>query len=80
MQERRERVRAMLCRYHLSQAWLMYELEKTGVSVDKSSLSDMLGGRRKSGDKTARVIDNALVILEKYGKCYAGEETSHLGI
>lgn len=41
MQERRERVRAMLCRYHLSQAWLMYELEKTGVSVDKSSLSDL---------------------------------------
>lgn len=73
MQERRERVRVMLCLYHLSQAWLMYELEKRGISVDKSSLSDILSGRRRSGDKTEKVIDSALTILEKYGKCYAGE-------
>lgn len=73
MQEQRERVRVMLCRYHLPQSWLMNELEKRGISVDKSSLSDILNGRRRSGNKTERVIDNALTILEKYGKCYAGD-------
>jgi hypothetical protein len=51
----------------------MNELEKRGISVDKSSLSDILSGRRRSGDKTEKVIDSALTILEKYGKCYAGE-------
>lgn len=73
MQEQRERVRVMLCRFHLSQSWLMNELEKKGVPVDKSSLSDILSGRRRSGNKTELVINSALAILEKYGKCYAGE-------
>lgn len=73
MQEQRERVRVMLCRHHLSQSWLMNELEKRGISVDKSSLSDILSGRRKGGSKTERIINGALTILEKYGKCYAGE-------
>lgn len=71
MQEQRERVRVMLCRFHLPQSWLMNELEKKGVPVDKSSLSDILSGRRRSGNKTELVINSALAILEKYGKCYA---------
>lgn len=73
MPEKREKVRVMLCCYHLSQSWLMHELEKNGISVDKSSLCEILTGRRKTGNKTEIVILEALSILERYKKCYAGE-------
>ena len=73
MPEKREKVRVMLFRYHLSQLWLMHELEKNGISVDKSSLSEILTGRRKTGSKTEIVISGALSILERYERCYVGE-------
>ena len=72
MPEKREKVRSLLCRYRLSQSWLLCELRKDGISVDKSSLSEILHGRRNR-DKAEQVIEGALVILEKYSKYYAEE-------
>lgn len=71
MQEKRDQVRMLLCRYHLTNGWLMCELEKIGIEVDKSSLSEILTGRRKR-KKAETVINGALTILAKYGDCYAG--------
>ena len=70
MQEKRDAVRAMLCRNRLSQAWLIFELEKAGVLVDKSSLSEILSGARQK-KKAAEVIEAAYVILARYESHYA---------
>lgn len=70
MQEKRDAVRAMLYRNRLSQSWLIFELEKTGVVVDKSSLSEILSGVRQK-KKAAEVIEAACVILARYESHYA---------
>jgi len=72
MQEKSDKVRILLCQYHLTYAWLMSELDKIGISVDKSSLSEILTGRRKR-NKAVIVLDGSLEVLGKYGKCYAGQ-------
>ena len=70
MQEKREKVKVFLLKYHLTYTWLINELEKQGVSVYKEDMSAYLSGRRK-GQKAVMVIDKSIEILEKYGKCYA---------
>ncbi len=70
MQEKRERVRVLLSKYCLTYAWLINELEKQGVSVSTSELSDILSCRRR-GEKAVTVIDHSIDILNKYGKSYA---------
>ena len=70
MQEKRERVRVLLCKYCLTYAWLINQLEKHGVLVSASEMSDILNCRRR-GQKAVTVIDKSIEILEKYGKYYA---------
>lgn len=48
MVEARNRIRAKLCEYCLTNQWLMNELGRSGVMVDKSTLSDTLLGKGKS--------------------------------
>lgn len=73
MQEQCDQVRILLCQYHLNYFWLMCELEKIGISVDKSSLSAILTGRRKR-KKAETVLNGSLQVLKRYGEIYAGEE------
>ena len=71
MREKRERVRVLLLTYHLTYAWLIFELEKRGVKVTSTELCDICHGRRTS-EKAVNVIDTSMEILERYGTCYAG--------
>ena len=44
MQEKREKVKVLLLKYHLTYTWLINELEKQGVSVYKEDMSAYLSG------------------------------------
>ncbi len=70
MRAKREKVRLLLQKYYLTYAWLINELEKQGVVVANSELSDILTDRRRS-EKAAKVLEKSVEILEKYGECYA---------
>ncbi len=62
-------VKIRLLKNCLTQAWLIYQLERLGISLDKSTLCDILSGRRK-GKKAEEVIENAESILDKYEAVY----------
>ena len=70
MVEARNLIRAKLCEYCLTNQWLMTELERSGVKVDKSTLSSALLGRIK-GVKPQKIVSESLKIIERYGRCYA---------
>lgn len=69
MQEKREKVKVLILKYHLNYTWLINELERQGVNVYKEDMSAYLSGRRK-GPKAAAVIEKSIEILERYGECY----------
>lgn len=69
MVEARNLIRAKLCEYCLTNQWLMNELERSGVTVDKSTLSSALLGRIK-GAKPQKIVVESLKIIERYGRCY----------
>ena len=62
-------IKIRLLENRLTQAWLIYHLERLGISLDKSSLCDILSGRRK-GKKADEVIANAESILNQYETVY----------
>ena len=69
MVEARSRIRAKLGEYCLTNQWLMNELERSGVKVDKSTLSSALTGRIK-GEKSQRIVLESLKIIARYGRYY----------
>lgn len=69
MREKREKIRSLLVKYYLTYAWLINELEKQGVSLANTELSDILNDRRR-GEKSVKVIEKSVEILEKYGEYY----------
>lgn len=69
MLEMREKVRLLLKQYHLTNMWLTFELEKVGLSIDGSTISQILTGVRKS-PQAKEVIERSFEILERYEKLY----------
>lgn len=65
MQKERDEIRILLYRNNLTSTWLINQLDKKGISVDKSELSSALAGSRK-GAKIEKVISESLNILHRY--------------
>ena len=63
--EDREKLKLLLWKYSLSQVWLIAELKKHRITVDKSSLSDFINGRRE-GSTATFIISMSLLILDDY--------------
>lgn len=71
MREERDRIRMMLYRNTLTNAWLINRLEEKGVITEKTVMSAVLRGTRK-GKKAESIITTSLEILEYYEKCFTG--------
>lgn len=65
MREEREKIRMMLFRNTLTNAWLINRLEERDIITEKSEMSSVLRGVRK-GAKAEKIIKNSLDILDKY--------------
>lgn len=65
MREERDRIRLMLYRNTLTNAWLVNRLEKRGVITEKTEMSSVLRGVRK-GAKAESIIKTSLEILDDY--------------
>ena len=65
MREERDRIRLMLYRNTLTNAWLVNRLEERGIITEKSEMSSVLRGVRK-GAKAESIINTSLEILEEY--------------
>ena len=65
MREGRDRIRLMLYRNTLTNAWLVNRLEERGVVTEKTEMSSVLRGVRK-GAKAETIIKNSLEILNDY--------------
>ena len=65
MREDRDRIREMLYRNTLTNAWLICRLEEQGITTDKTEMSSVLRGTRK-GAKALSIIDKSLDILNTY--------------
>lgn len=65
MREEREKIRMMLFRNTLTNAWLINRLEERDIITEKSEMSSVLRGVRK-GAKAEKIILNSIDILERY--------------
>lgn len=65
MREERDRIRLMLYRNTLTNAWLVNRLEERGVITEKTEMSSVLRGVRK-GAKAETIIKTSLEILDGY--------------
>lgn len=65
MREERDRIRLMLYRNILTNAWLVNRLEERGVITEKTEMSSVLRGVRK-GAKAETIIKTSLEILDDY--------------
>lgn len=65
MREERDRIRLMLYRNTLTNAWLVNRLEERGVITEKTEMSSVLRGVRK-GAKVETIIKTSLEILDDY--------------
>ena len=65
MREERDRIRLMLYRNTLTNAWLVNRLEERGIITEKTEMSSVLRGVRK-GAKAESIINTSLEILEEY--------------
>ena len=65
MREERDRIRLMLYRNTLTNAWLVNRLEERGVITEKTEMSSVLRGVRK-GAKAETIIKTSLEILDDY--------------
>ena len=65
MREERDRIRLMLYRNTLTNAWLVNRLEERGVITEKTEMSSVLRGVRK-GAKAENIIKTSLEILDDY--------------
>ncbi len=65
MREERDRIRMMLYRNTLTNAWLVNRLEEKGINTEKTEMSSVLRGVRK-GAKAESIINSSIEILENY--------------
>ena len=65
MREERDRIRLMLYRNTLTNAWLVNRLEERGVITEKTEMSSVLRGVRKVA-KAESIIKTSLEILDDY--------------
>lgn len=65
MREERDKIRLMLYRNTLTNAWLVNRLEERGVITEKTEMSSVLRGVRK-GAKAESIIKTSLEILDDY--------------
>ena len=65
MREERDRIRLMLYRNTLTNAWLVNRLEERGVVTEKTEMSSVLRGVRK-GAKAETITKTSLEILDDY--------------
>jgi len=65
VREERDRIRLMLYRNTLTNAWLVNRLEERGIITEKTEMSSVLRGVRK-GAKAESIINTSLEILEEY--------------
>jgi len=65
VREERDRIRLMLYRNTLTNAWLVNRLEERGIITEKTEMSSILRGVRK-GAKAESIINTSLEILEEY--------------
>lgn len=65
MREERDRIRLMLYRNTLTNAWLVNRLEERGIITEKTEMSSVLRGVRK-GAKAETIIKTSLEILDDY--------------
>lgn len=65
MREERDKIRMMLYRNTLTNAWLINRLGERGINTEKTEMSSVLRGVRK-GAKAENIIKTSLVILEEY--------------
>lgn len=65
MKEEREKIRLMLYRNTLTNAWLINRLEEKGINTEKSEMSSVLRGVRK-GAKAESIIKTSVKILKYY--------------
>ena len=71
MREARDRIRLMLYRNTLTNAWLVNRLEEKGIHTEKTEMSSVLRGVRK-GAKAESIIKASEEILNYYEKCLPG--------
>ena len=69
MRDERDRIRLMLYRNTLTNAWLVNRLEERGINTEKTEMSSVLRGVRK-GAKAERIIKTSIEILEYYEKFF----------
>ena len=67
MKDQIKKIKLLLWEYELKNSWLIVQLKKRGIEVDKSTMSEILNGRRE-GEKARAVVENALEILDWYEK------------
>jgi hypothetical protein len=65
MRGERDKIRMMLYRNTLTNAWLINRLGERGINTEKTEMSSVLRGVRK-GAKAENIIRTSLVILEEY--------------
>lgn len=65
LREERDRIRLMLYRNTLTNAWLVNRLEEKGINTEKTEMSSVLRGVRK-GAKAESIINTSIEILENY--------------
>ena len=65
MRNERDRIRLMLYRNTLTNAWLVNRLEERGIVTEKTEMSSVLRGVRK-GTKAENMIRTSLEILDEY--------------
>lgn len=73
MREERDRIRMMLYRNTLTNAWLVNRLEEKGINTEKTEMSSVLRGVRK-GAKAESIIKSSIEILENYESLMGVEE------
>ena len=67
MEEKRRKIRELIAKHDLTHKWLICRLREKGYDLSKASFSHLLCGRSDS-DRTERILDCAVGILEAYGK------------
>lgn len=73
MRDERDRIRMMLYRNTLTNAWLINRLEEKGINTEKTEMSSVLRGVRK-GTKAKNIIKTSIEILEFYEKAMGVSE------
>lgn len=65
------KIKARLAEHGLTSHWLMIRIyEEFGVSVEKTRLSQILGGMRPDGEVSKQIMDCAEKVLDRYESVY----------